>query len=93
MPTKTFTLNTGAQIPAVGFGTWKAAPGDAGKAVEEALKAGYRHIVSGNGILSGGVPADTSLTGLRTFMYVVLPSALEKTPRKIDSADTNLGIY
>lgn len=38
-----FTLNTGAQIPAVGFGTWKAAPGEAGRAVEAALAAGYRH--------------------------------------------------
>lgn len=38
-----FTLNTGAKIPAVGFGTWKAAPGDAAKAVEEAFAAGYRH--------------------------------------------------
>ncbi|KAK4936139.1 hypothetical protein LTR10_022935 [Elasticomyces elasticus] len=44
MATKSFTLNTGAQIPAIGFGTWKAAPGDAGKAVEAALEAGYRHI-------------------------------------------------
>ncbi|KAJ9646752.1 hypothetical protein H2204_000444 [Knufia peltigerae] len=87
MPTKTFTLNTGAQIPAVGFGTWKAAPGDAGKAVEEALKAGYRHIVSGNGILSGGVPADTSLTGLRTFIWSSdhqrVPQALEKSLRDL----------
>ncbi|KAF2164284.1 hypothetical protein M409DRAFT_67846 [Zasmidium cellare ATCC 36951] len=38
-----FTLNTGANIPAVGFGTWKAAPGDAAKAVEAAFAAGYRH--------------------------------------------------
>lgn len=46
MATEYFTLNTGAKIPAVGFGTWKAAPGDAGRAVEAALEAGYRHIVS-----------------------------------------------
>lgn len=38
-----FTLNTGAKIPAIGFGTWKAAPGEAGKAVEAAFAAGYRH--------------------------------------------------
>jgi predicted aldo/keto reductase-like oxidoreductase len=38
-----FTLNTGAEIPAIGFGTWqdKDAQEDA---VHEALKAGYRHI-------------------------------------------------
>jgi len=45
MSTPSFTLNTGAKIPAVGFGTWKAAPGDAGKAVAAALEVGYRHIV------------------------------------------------
>ncbi|KAK5166576.1 uncharacterized protein LTR77_008119 [Saxophila tyrrhenica] len=39
-----FTLNTGARIPAVGFGTWQAAPREVEKAVEEALKQGYRHI-------------------------------------------------
>ncbi|KXS98725.1 hypothetical protein AC578_10500 [Pseudocercospora eumusae] len=38
-----FTLNTGARLPAIGFGTWKAAPGDAAKAVKEAFSAGYRH--------------------------------------------------
>lgn len=38
-----FKLNTGAEIPAAGFGTWqdKDAQEDA---VYEALKAGYRHI-------------------------------------------------
>ncbi|OAL26623.1 hypothetical protein AYO20_10047 [Fonsecaea nubica] len=41
---RTFTLNTGAKIPAVGFGTWQAAPHEVEKAVEIALKAGYRHL-------------------------------------------------
>lgn len=39
-----FTLNTGAKIPAVGFGTWQAGPHEVENAVEEALKQGYRHI-------------------------------------------------
>lgn len=42
---KTFTLNTGAKIPAIGFGTWKAGPGEAASAVKAAFKAGYRHFV------------------------------------------------
>lgn len=41
---RTFTLNTGAKIPAVGFGTWQAAPHEVERAVEIALRAGYRHI-------------------------------------------------
>ena len=42
MPTK--TLNTGALIPAIGFGTWELT-GDKGEAaIREALAAGYRHI-------------------------------------------------
>ncbi|KAL8784632.1 MAG: hypothetical protein Q9195_008961 [Heterodermia aff. obscurata] len=36
-------LNTGAKIPAVGFGTWQDADAQEG-AVLEALKAGYTHI-------------------------------------------------
>lgn len=39
-----FTLNTGAKIPAVGFGTWQAPRGQVCQAVETALRAGYRHI-------------------------------------------------
>lgn len=62
----TFTLNTGARIPAVGFGTWQAAPHEVEHAVETALKEGYRHLdcaaVYGNevevgeGIRKAGVP-------------------------------------
>ena len=36
-------LNTGATIPAVGFGTWQDED-DQEKAVTAALEAGYRHI-------------------------------------------------
>lgn len=43
LPTE-FKLNTGAVIPAAGFGTWQAAPHEVEKAVEIALRNGYKHI-------------------------------------------------
>jgi len=41
---KTFKLNNGVEIPAIGFGTWQSAPGVVETSVEHALKSGYRHI-------------------------------------------------
>jgi len=41
--TTTFKLNTGTQIPAIGFGTWQDADAQE-PAVTIALKEGYRHI-------------------------------------------------
>jgi hypothetical protein len=39
-----YMLPSGDKIPAVALGVWQAAPNEVGKAVEAALKAGYRHI-------------------------------------------------
>jgi glycerol 2-dehydrogenase (NADP+) len=65
---KTFTLNTGDKMPAVGLGTWQSKPNDVKVAVEAALARGYRHIDTasaygnekevGAGIKASGVPRD-----------------------------------
>ncbi|PNY25630.1 uncharacterized protein TCAP_04433 [Tolypocladium capitatum] len=61
-----FTLNTGAKIPAVGLGTWRAPPSQVEQVIEVALKSGYRHLDCaaiyqneesiGHGIRKSGVP-------------------------------------
>ncbi|KAF7537481.1 hypothetical protein G7054_g3678 [Neopestalotiopsis clavispora] len=69
-----FTLNTGAKIPAVGFGTWQAPNHEVIEAVKTALKTGYRHIdcaaiyrneaAVGEGIKQSGVPrSEIFITG------------------------------
>ncbi|GEQ70127.1 hypothetical protein JCM33374_g3803 [Metschnikowia sp. JCM 33374] len=67
--TKTYTLNDGNKIPAIGLGTWRTSPEDNAKeVVESALKNGYRHIDTaavygnekevGEGIKASGVPRE-----------------------------------
>lgn len=43
-----FKLNTGAEIPALGLGTWQSAAGEVEKAVEYALEIGYKHVDAGS---------------------------------------------
>ncbi|GGJ57484.1 aldo/keto reductase [Deinococcus roseus] len=40
----TFTLNNGVELPALGYGVFQATPKQTVTAVQEALRAGYRHI-------------------------------------------------
>ncbi|KAF8637862.1 hypothetical protein AX17_002488 [Amanita inopinata Kibby_2008] len=67
MPLKaSVNLNTGADMPVIGLGTWKSEPGAVEKAVEFALTHGYKHIDTatayanekevGIGIKNSGVP-------------------------------------
>ncbi|KAF6810093.1 aldehyde reductase [Colletotrichum sojae] len=39
-------LNSGAEIPTLGYGTWQSSPGEVSVGVYEALKAGYRHLLT-----------------------------------------------
>ncbi|RDW86251.1 aldo/keto reductase [Aspergillus mulundensis] len=65
---RTFKLNTGYEIPAVGLGTWQSKPNEVQAAVAAALKIGYRHIDAaavygnerevGDGIKASGVPRE-----------------------------------
>ncbi|KAL2430595.1 putative oxidoreductase C26F1.07 [Exophiala dermatitidis] len=86
--TKTkFTLNTGAEIPAIGFGTWqdKEAQEDA---VYEALKAGYRHIDTARvygtepgvakGIQKSGVPRSDIFITTKLWNNAHHPDDVEK---------------
>ncbi len=41
---ETYTLNNGVKIPKLALGTWMVDNDKVGKAVEEAIKIGYRHI-------------------------------------------------
>ncbi|KAI1322184.1 Aldo/keto reductase-like protein [Xylariaceae sp. FL0255] len=43
-PPTSFKLNSGAEMPAVGFGTWQSPPGVVAEAVTTALKYGYKLI-------------------------------------------------
>eukprot|EP00731_Ephydatia_muelleri_P031599 Em0023g106a len=39
-----YTLNSGHNVPSFGLGTWLSKPGEVERAVEQALKNGYKHI-------------------------------------------------
>ncbi|CAE6401405.1 unnamed protein product [Rhizoctonia solani] len=91
------TLNTGAEMPTIGLGTWKSAPGEVGQAVAFALKeAGYRHIDTayayrnekevGQGIKDSGVPRS------EIFLTTKLPNTHHGAVQEaLDESLSNLG--
>ena len=68
MTVPTLTLNSGIEIPQLGFGVFKVDPDDTERVVSDALEVGYRHIdtamIYGNELGTGaaikasGIPRD-----------------------------------
>ncbi len=68
LPDQTLTLDGGARIPLLGFGTWQITGDDAVRATASALEIGYRHLDTatvygneaevGRALAESGVPRD-----------------------------------
>ncbi|KAH8657937.1 glycerol dehydrogenase [Xylariales sp. PMI_506] len=68
MASRSFTLNTGAALPAIGLGTWQSTEEVGIQAVKTAIAAGYRHLdlawrygnekAMGEGIRQSGIPRE-----------------------------------
>ncbi|KAJ8100860.1 NADP-dependent oxidoreductase domain-containing protein [Lipomyces tetrasporus] len=94
---RSFILNSGHSIPAVGFGTWQAKPHEVEHAVETALRVGYRHIDAaaiyrnetevGLGIKNSGIPREEIFVTSKLWNSKHRPedieAALDKTLRDL----------
>lgn len=93
--TDTYTLNTSATIPQIGFGTWQTPDGDiAYHSVLSALKTGYRHIdtarVYGNEASVGRAIKDSGIARDEIFLTTKLPAEMKDASRVEATFQTSL---
>ena len=96
--TTKFKLNTGALIPAIGFGTWQDADAQE-PAVTIALKSGYRHIDTariydtetavGKALKNSGVPRDQIFITTKLWNNSHHP---DDVPKALDASLKDLGV-
>ena len=81
--------SNGALIPRIGLGTWRSAGGEAARAVEAALRAGYRHIDTaamydnehdvGEGLRRSGVPRSEIFVTTKVWRDDIADGALQRS--------------
>src|SRR5271167_2089111 len=82
-----FAAANGARIPAIGLGTWELRGRTCARAVEQALRLGYRHIDTaemydnerdvGEGLRASGVPRDDVFITTKVWPDHLAPCELE----------------
>jgi len=94
---KSVKLNTGAEMPTIGLGTWKSQPGEVEHAVAYALTHGYTHIDTaaayaneaevGKGIKESGIAREKLFltTKLNNNNHKDVPAALEASLKALDT--------
>jgi diketogulonate reductase-like aldo/keto reductase len=93
--TDTYTLNTGATIPKIGFGTWQIPNGDvAYNSTMFALKSGYRHIdtarVYGNEESVGKAIRDSRVARGEIFLTTKLPAEIKTYEGALEAFETSM---
>ncbi len=95
---KTYQLNNGIEISALGFGVFQIPPAETEAAVTAAIKAGYRHIdtaqayanesETGAGIRAGGVAREeifvTSKVWVENYGYEAAKASLDRSLARLD---------
>jgi 2,5-diketo-D-gluconate reductase B len=87
-----FVEASGAEIPAIGLGTWELRGPTCARLVEQALKLGYRHIDTaqvyenerevGQGLRSSRVPRDQVFVTTKVWTTHFAPNDLERSTKE-----------
>ena len=90
----TYTLYNGVEIPKLGLGTWMIANNEAGKAVQQAVAIGYRHIDTaqayGNEAGVGDGLRACGLSREQIFLTTKLAAEVKSYDKAVQSIDGSL---